>query len=425
VIRRAVALAGLLLGAPVAVAVGVGPGTVDVRDEAGGVVATLTGPDALQDAVGAVITGRAPETRPWSIVAGAGTYGDVAVATPNLVITADAGAAVVVSGIGLRDDTGGGCVHVTRGGVTLQGIQCIGPRRTGVVATLRNAEGGTVVRSVTVERPGVDGVSIIGGRAVTLEQVVVTAPARDGIRLTSVTTRDPHVITGGQVTGAGRDGLRLADDVRGLQVTGLVVTGAAGVGIASEDSGNSDVVLSGVTVTGGGGTGVLIGGGTLRASLTGSTVTGNAGAGVALGDASGARISGIPVDGSNAGGDLVFGTDIRTGGAYDDLRAPDGSFALVGEPSAVRISGVAPARSAISAGAPARLSRRGPAVLVAATARTSSRRAVVRFASGAAVYRKAGAWKRLPSSRRVRGGVQAVLTPAVLGTNATAYAPFG
>lgn len=422
---RTGALVALLLMVPAAGAVGVAPGSVEVRDEAGAVVATLTGQDALQDAVGAVVTGRAPETRPWSVVAGAGTYGDVAVKTPNLAISAEPGAAVVIGGIGLRDDTGGGCVDITRGGVTLQGVQCSAPRRSGVVVTLRNSEGGTVLRSVAVDRAGVDGVAVTGGRALALEQVSVTSPGRDGIRLTSLTSRDAHVIAGGQVAAAGRDGLRLADDVRGVQVTGLTVTGSKGIGIASEDAGNADVSLTSVTATGNGGAGVVLAGGTLRATVTGSTITGNTGAGVSLGDTSGVRISGIPVDGSNAGGDLVFDSEIRTGGAYDDLRAPDGVFALVGEPNSARISGLPAARAAVASGGPARLARRGPAVLVSATARTPSRRVVLRFGTGSAVYRKSGAWKRLPSSRRVRGGLQAVLATSLLGTAGTAYAPFG
>jgi hypothetical protein len=424
VILRTGVLASLVaLSVPAALTAA--PGAVEVRDESGAVVTTLTGPDALQDAVGAVVTSRAPESRPWSIVVGAGTYGDAAIATPNLSVATEPGAAVAIGGAGLRDDTGGNCLAVTRGNVTVAGIACVAPRRTGIVVTLRNGEGGVVLSAISVDRAGVDGIAITGGRGFLVEGAVITAPARDGIRITSPSGRDARAITGGSVTGAGRDGLRLADDVRRLTVSGLTVAGSREHGIASDDAGNSDIAIEGVTVTGSGRDGVKLAGGTLRASVVASSITGNTGAGVLLGDASGLRIADIPVDGSNGGGDLVFDAEIRTGGSYTGLRAPDGPFSLVGEPNSARISGVAAARAGVASGGPARLARRGPALFVGATSRTASRRVVLRFPSGRAVYRKAGPWKRVPSSRVVRGGLQAVLGTSQLGTASTAYAPFG
>ena len=121
-----------LLIAAVPAAFGVAPGAVEVRDENGAPVATFTGTDAVQDAVASVLTSRAPESRPWSVVAGAGTYGDFAVKSPNLAIGPDAGAAVVISGVGVRDDTGGGCIDITRGAVSVTGFSCTAPSRTGV-----------------------------------------------------------------------------------------------------------------------------------------------------------------------------------------------------------------------------------------------------------------------------------------------------
>ncbi len=424
-IRRIGALAALMAAVTAPVALAVEPGAVEVRDEAGTVVAALTGPDAIQDAVRAVITSRAPESRPWSIVVGAGTYGDVAIATPNLSVAPEQGAAVTIGGSGLRDDTGGNCLAITRGNVAVSGIACAAPRRTGIVVTLRNGEGGVTLRGVSVDRAGVDGVAITGGRGFLVEGVVITGPARDGIRITLPAGRDERVISGGSVTGAGRDGLRLADDVRRLRVSGLVISGSRGYGIASEDAGNGDLAVEGVTVTGSGRDGIILAGGTLRASVVSSTATGNAGAGLMLGDVSGLRIAGIPVDGSNAGGDLVFDSEIRTGGSYTALRAPDGPFSLAGEPSSVRISGVSAARAGVVSGAPARLAKRGPALFVGATSRTSSRRVVLRFATGRAVFRKSGPWRRVATSRAVRGGLQAVLGTSQLGTASTAYAPFG
>lgn len=419
------AIPALLIAAAPA-ALGVAPGAVEVRDENGAPVATFTGTDAVQDAVASVLTSRAPESRPWSVVAGAGTYGDFSVKSPNLAIGPDAGAAVVISGVGVRDDTGGGCIDITRGAVSVTGFSCTAPSRTGVNVTLRNSEGGVALASLAIDRPGVDGISVTGGKGLTITSPVITSPARDGIRLTMLSSRQPVTITGGSITGAGRDGLRLADDVRALTASGLTITGARGYGIASDDAGNSDAVFTGVTVTGSGKDGVLLSGGTLRATLASSTVTGSTGAGVRLGDASGLRISDIPVDGSNADGDLVFDAEIRTGGTYDGLRAPDGTFSLASEPNAVRISGVSPARAALAAGGPARLSRAGAALLVGATTRVSTRRVVLRYPSGRAVYRKTGAsWTTLPGSRRVRGQVQVALGRSLLGTASGVYAPFG
>ena len=419
------AIPALLIAAAPA-ALGVAPGAVEVRDENGAPVATFTGTDAVQDAVASVLTSRAPESRPWSVVAGAGTYGDFSVKSPNLAIGPDAGAAVVISGVGVRDDTGGGCIDITRGAVSVTGFSCTAPSRTGVNVTLRNSEGGVALASLAIDRPGVDGISVTGGKGLTITSPVITSPARDGIRLTMLSSRQPVTITGGSITGAGRDGLRLADDVRALTASGLTITGAKGYGIASDDAGNSDAVFTGVTVTGSGKDGVLLSGGTLRATLASSTVTGSTGAGVRLGDASGLRIRDIPVDGSNADGDLVFDAEIRTGGTYDGLRAPDGTFSLASEPNAVRISGVSPARAALAAGGPARLSRAGAALLVGATTRVSTRRVVLRYPGGRAVYRKTGAsWTTLPGSRRVRGQVQVALGTSLLGTASGVYAPFG
>lgn len=424
-IRRIGAVCALMATVTTPVALAAEPGTVEVRDEAGTVVAVLAGPDAIQDAVRAVTTSRAPESRPWSIVVGAGTYGDAAVATPNLTVAAGPGAAVTMGGAGLRDDTGGNCLAITRGNVAISGIACAAPRRTGIIVTLRNGEGGVALRGVSVDRAGVDGIAITGGRGFLVEGVVITGPARDGIRITLPAGRDERVISGGSVTGAGRDGLRLADDVRRLRVAGLVVSGSRGYGIASEDAGNGDLAIEGVTVTGSGRDGVILAGGTLRTSIVSSAITGNAGAGVMLGDASGVRIADIPMEGSNARGDLVFDSEIRTGGSYTGLRAPDGPFSLVGEPNSARISGVPAARAGVVSGGPARLAKRGPALFVGATSRTASRRVVLRFTSGRAVYRKAGPWRRVPASRVVRGGLQAVLGTSQLGTASTAYAPFG
>ena len=217
--RRAALALPILLIASVPAALGVAPGSVEVRDEAGTAVTTLTGADAVQDAMAYVLTSRAPDSRPWSVVAGAGTYGDFTVKTPNVSVSADAGAVVTISGAGVADDTGGGCADISRGGVSITGLACSAPRRTGFNATLANADSGPTLASVSVDRAGVDGISITGGKGFTLTGPTITSPARDGIRLTGVTARTGSTITGGTVSGAGRDGLRLADDVRALKAS--------------------------------------------------------------------------------------------------------------------------------------------------------------------------------------------------------------
>ncbi|MSO44399.1 MAG: right-handed parallel beta-helix repeat-containing protein [Thermoleophilia bacterium] len=424
---RALVVVPLILLATVSGAAAVPGGTVEVRDETGTPVATFGpfAPDAIQDAVDRIRAFRILETRPWSIVVGAGTYGDVAVATPNVAIGADAAATVLITGTGGHDDTGGRCIDVTRGNVAISGITCSAPTQTGITITLPNSEGGVALHACTVDRAGVDGVVVTGGRGVVLDGLTITSPGRDGIRLTALTTSGAHVVTGGSITGAGRDGLRLVDDIRGLQVTGLAVVGSTGYGIATEDAGNSDATLTGVTITRSGRDGVIIGGGSLRIAIRSSTITRNAGAGVRLAGASGIVLADIPLNGSNAGGDIVFTSHSRTGGSYTGFRAEGGPFALVGEPNAVRISGVPPARAGILAGAVTGQTRSGAAVLVASTARVSSRRVRLSFPVGSAVYRKAGSWLNLAGSRRLAVGVQVILGTSQLGTASTAYAPFG
>ncbi|GEM_PF-726359 len=417
-----IALAGTASASPLA-------GTVEVRDQAGAVVDVRTGPDALRDALGVIGTLRGPDTRPWSVVVGAGTYGDAVVGARNVTVVADPPGGAIIRGTGGTDDTGGGCLDVTRGPVTVDGIACQAPSRTGINVTLPNAEGGVLLRAVSVDAAGVDGVAATGGTGITLDGVVVSRAKRDGIRLTSLTGPGPYTITGGSIAASGRDGLRLADDVTRLAVTGLGVTGSTGYGVASEDAGTADITLSGLGVSGSGKDGVLVRGGGLRIALHDLTATGNAGAGVRLGDASGLRVHGLALNGSNAGGDLVFTSDPRTGGAYGALSTSDGTVNLVGEPSAVRLSGVPPSRASVAAGSPLGRRRAGATLLVGATTRTSSRRIVLRFPISSsprvAVWRRAGAWTSVPSSRRVRGGLQVVLGTSLLGTASTAYAPFG
>lgn len=390
----------------------------------GTLIDTKSGSDAIRDALGAVQAQRGSDARPWALAIGAGTYGDAAITQRNLTVAADPPGSAVIAGYGGTNDTGGGCIDITRGPVTLDGIVCRGASRTGVNVTPPNAEGGIVLRGIAVDGAGVDGIAVTGGTGIVIADAVVTATKRDGIRLAALTAAGPYAITGGWVSGAGQDGLRLADDVARLDVTNFRATGNGIDGIASEDSGTSDISLVGVTASSNARNGVLIGGGGLRIGLRDSVVSGNAGAGVRLGNGSGFSLSGMTLDGSNGAGDLLFTADSRTGGTYVGLDA-GGGFSLIGEPSAVRVSGVPAARMGIVAPTVGGRARSGAALSIGATAVVASRRAVVRFDRGAAVWRGAGKWTKVPSSRRIRGGMQAILGTSLLGTARATYAPFG
>lgn len=396
------------------------PGTVEVRDDVGNLIGTATGADAVRDALALVATTRVGDAVPWAITLGAGTYGDFSVTQRNLTVAGDPATGVVVSGMGVTDDTGGGCVRITRGNVTLDGITCRGAGRTGITVSPPNGEGGLVVRNVTVDAPGADGVSATGGTGIVIQNVVVSDPKRSGIRLASLTAAGPYAVVGGSVAGAGANGLELDDDVTKLSVTGLSVSGAKASGVLSNDAGNSDLTLQGVTVTGGGKDGVSLGGGGLRLAVRDSVVTGNAGAGIRLGEGTGFTVSGFTLDGSNGGGDLLFTADDRTGGSFTGLQA-GGGFSLPGDPYAVRISA---ARAAVPASAGGR-ARSGAALSIAATAPTAKRRLVVRFDAAGSVWRGAGRWGKVTTSRRIRGGAQAILGSSYLGTATALYAPFG
>ena len=396
------------------------PGTVEVRDDLGNLIGSATGTDAVRDALALVTTTRVGDTVPWAISIGAGTYGDFAIAQRNLTVAGDSATGVIVSGMGLTDDTVGGCVRITRGNVTLDGITCRASTKTGIASAPPNGEGGIVVRNVTVDAAGADAISAIGGTGIVIQDVVITNPKRSGIRLASLTASGPYAVVGGSVTGAAANGLELADDVTKLAVTGLAISGSKGAGVLSNDAGNSGLTLQGVTVGGGAKDGISFGGDGLRLAVRDSVITGNGGAGIRLADGTGFAVSGVTLDGSNGGGDLLFTADDRTGGSYSGLQA-GGGFSLLGDPYAVRISA---ARAGLPASAGGR-ARSGAALAIAATANTPKRRMVVRFDAGGTVWRGAGKWAKVKTSRRIRGGAQALLGTSYLGTASALYAPFG
>ena len=158
---------------------------VQVINDAGAVVgADLTGNDAIDAALARIRTGalaRPDDTRPWRVVVGAGTYGDVVLDEPNLTLLPSAGAAVTITTSVGADHTGGECLDVTRGNVTVQGIACRSARDRGIEVATPPTEGGVVLRQVTVDRAHSDGIAVIGGAGATIADSVVTNSGRDGI----------------------------------------------------------------------------------------------------------------------------------------------------------------------------------------------------------------------------------------------------
>ncbi|MCU0307760.1 MAG: right-handed parallel beta-helix repeat-containing protein [Thermoleophilia bacterium] len=356
--RRALIGPALLavLALPAAAAADPGPGQVEVRDDAGAVVgAPITGADALQAGVTRVRTTRAGDIRRYEVVAGAGTYGDVNVDLPNMTVRALPGAVVTISGTGGANGTGGGCVDVRRGGVVVEGLICRAPSGRGVEVNPPAAEGGVVVRAVTVDRPGQDGVAVLGGAGVLIEGVQVTSPRLDGIRLQTLTGAGPYRVSGGAVRLAGDDGIDLVDDVQRLEVGGVTIDGSRDNGVESDDAGSSDVLVSGVQIARSADMGVLLGGGGLRLTVQDSQVTESGDYGVHLGRGSGIVLRGLRLDGTNARGDLRFTTETRAGGVYERLDLAGSALDLPGEPRGVIVSAVGPARRARLPGPPAGL----------------------------------------------------------------------
>ncbi|HJZ60771.1 MAG TPA: right-handed parallel beta-helix repeat-containing protein [Miltoncostaeaceae bacterium] len=341
-----------LVGASTALA-DPGPGSVEVSNDAGAAVgAPLTGPDAISNAVKRIATGalaRADDARPWTIVAGAGTYGDVLVNEPNLTIRPSAGAAVVITGSGGVNDTAGDCVQITRGGVTVQGITCRTPNARGIVVTPPAAEGGVVLSGLTVDRAATDGIALLSGAGLLIRDTTVTGSGRDGIALSKATGAGPYRIETSTVRGNGDDGIDLVDDAQRVQIAGSLIESNRGNGIESDDAGSTDLAVDATTSRRNTGSGALLGGAGVRFGITNSVFTNNSRYGMELGRLNGSLIRGDHFDGSNRLGDMRFSADTRAGGAYDGLVFGDTVMALPGEPRGVILSAVtAAARAGLS-----------------------------------------------------------------------------
>jgi Right handed beta helix region len=335
-------------------------GEVEVLNEAGVRVGPLlTGTDAVQTALAVVRTGplaRADDALPWSVVAGAGTYGDVLVDEPNLTVrpalTPTGDAAVTISGTGGADATGLECVDITRGGVTLKGIRCRTPSGRGVEVILPPNEGGVTIQGVVVDRPAQDGFAVNGGAGFVIQDSSVITPGADGIRLERLTGPGPYRVQGGSITRSADDGIDLVDDVQRLQVVGVTIDSARTNGIESDDAGSSDLAVDGATITRSGDHGVILGGGGTRLSVANTTITGSSDYGVVVTRATGTTLRGLRFNGTNVLGDVRFSAELRTGGVYDALDFGGAVVSLPGDPVGVILSALTPARRAALTGIP-------------------------------------------------------------------------
>lgn len=337
-----------------------GAGQVEVLNESGVRVGDLlTGPDALQAALAVVRTGplaRIDDGLAWSVVAGAGTYGDVLVDEPNLLVrpaaTVTGDAAVTVSGTGGVDVTGNECVDVTRGGVTLRGLRCRTPSGRGIEITLPPTEGGVTIQGVTVDRPAQDGIAVSGGAGIVIQDATVITPGADGIRLARLTGPGPYRIQGGTITRSADDGIDLVDDVQRLQVVGVTIDSSRANGIESDDAGSSDLSVDGATITRSGDHGVLLGGGGTRLSVVNARLARSGDYGVVVTRATGTTLRGLRLDGTNARGDLRFSAELRTGGVYDALDFGGTVVSLPGDPVGVILSALTATQRAALTGTP-------------------------------------------------------------------------
>jgi parallel beta helix pectate lyase-like protein len=317
-------------------------GRVELRDATGALVGEpLSGPDAIQAAIARVGAGplaRVDPTAFWTIVVGAGTYGDFVVAQPSLVVRPAAGATVTIDGTGGTDDSDGSCLAIRRGGVIVSGLDCRNAPKRGIVVDPPPSEGAVVLQGVEVTRARSDGIAVIGGADVLIEDAVVTTAARDGISLSRLTGPGPYRVVGGSVKSSGDDGIDLANDAQRVLISGVTSQGNRGNGIESDDAGSVDLTIENASLVKNGTNGALLGGAGARLALLTSRVTGNAGYGVSIGSGSGFVLRGDSFDGTNAKGDLQFSQAARAGDTFDDLRFGATVLALPGEPSGVVLS---------------------------------------------------------------------------------------
>jgi Right handed beta helix region len=422
-------------------------GRVEVVNDAGALVGgQITGNDAIEAALARIRSGplaRADDTRPWRVVVGAGTYGDVVIDEPNLTVVPSAGAAVGISTSTGKDVTGGECIDVTRGNVTVQGIVCRSPRDRGIEVLTPPSEGGVVLRQVTVDRARFDGIAVIRGAGATIVDSVVSRSGRDGVWLQDLTAPGPWVIQGGQLTGNGDDGVDLVGTAQRVRISGVTIDGNKGSGVESDDAGSTDLVVDGARLLRNGTDGATLGGGGTALRVLNSTAAGNGRYGVDIGRGSGFAVQGDTFDGGNRQGDLAFSPDARAGGVYGGLGFVDTALELPGEPRGVILRAVPQSQRVRLTRLPSGLVGFNRLVGVRDTGRSSTSVVTLRFAlaptelaavrtSALAVYEddppgNKRTWQAVPGTRLLPGGqIEVTLTDAQIASGSDArFATYG
>ena len=363
-----------------------GPGSVSVLDQAGAPIGPpLSGPDAVEDAVLRVHDGplaRADDTVPWSIVIGDGSYGDVAIDEPDLLLRPSAGATVALSGAGGASNTNGGCIDVFRGGVEIDGLQCRAPSAYGVQVSVAPGKGGVTLRRLGVDRSGTTGIAVVQADAVTIDGATVSDAGTDGIRFSAVAGPGPYLVTDTQVRGSGDDGIDLAGAAERVTVRRTVAQGNRDNGIEADDR-PVDTTVSGDTLTDNAGDGARLGGGT-RVAVTDTTAAGNGAAGLELLAGNAYVLRGDRLGATNRRGDLQFSADLRSGGVYEGLTIGGAILSLPGEPRSVVLAGAGAAQLSSGSPLPVGLAEVGGFVRVRAVRPFASSGVTVSFQVGAA-----------------------------------------
>jgi hypothetical protein len=414
-------------------------GRVEVQNDAGAAVGPwLSGSDAIEAALARIRSGalaRTDDTRPWRVVVGAGTYGDVVVNEPNLTVVPATGASVSISTSTGKDNTGGDG--------TLQGITCRRARDRGIEVLTPPSEGGVVLRGVTVDRARFDGIAVIGGAGALIIDSTVSSSGRDGIWLQNLTGPGPWVIQGGRLTKNADDGVDLVDNAQRVRLSGVAIDGNKGNGIESDGAGSADLVVDGSRLVMNGGDGALLGGGGNGLRIFNSSSVDNGRYGVEVGRGSGFVVQGVSFDGASGRGDLAFSPDARAGGVYNGLGFADTALELPGEPRGVILNAVpASARFRLSR-LPSGLVSFNRFVGIRDTGGSSTSVVTLRFAlsptdlgnirqSGLGVYEddrpgNRGAWQAVPGSRLLpTGQVEVTLTDRQIASGSDSrFATYG
>lgn len=422
-----------------------GPGAVEVRDDRGTLIGDrLRGDDAIQAAVARVESQRTVNSRRWSVIAGAGTYGDVAISTPNLVLRAAQNVRAGIRGTGGSNGTGGGCIDVRAGKVLIANLDCASPPGVGVEIAPPATAIGVVLQGVGVSGSGGEGILVRSGKRVQLLAVSVSGAGGAGVRFEGLRGPGPYEMRAGAVRGGRASGIVVTNSAN-VGIAAVTVAGNADDGISIVHPQNSAVVVDSAVIQANGRNGMVISQGSGNAVLR-SQFSGNGGSGVVLGAGAGLRIEGNGFDGTNRADDVRFSTAARTGGSYVDLNLLGTRINALGEPNGVAVAAATAAQRLQLAAPPAGLSGLNRVVRVRDLDADPGSGITLRFGfsptelaglrpSGLTVYEhdRAGnpaVWEALPTAPlAANGALDVTLTDPVIASGSddrfAFYAPFG